>query len=176
MSLTPPLHPSKNSHPLPRSEYASPQRGWRTTPLYPLGQLRPSSAWRTTPSPTPRGPSLTASSQPSTAAARSPTNASPSLNDASTNSKGQYTRERPKFTASETTTPPPKCRPTTSETEGGWTSRCPPMEGRTLSRGGSDSWGTGRSSPEPASEPTSQNMWSPYTSHQTTQHTPLPYS
>src|SRR5216683_3327708 len=30
----------------PRSEYASPQRGWRTTPLYPLGQLRPSSAWR----------------------------------------------------------------------------------------------------------------------------------
>src|SRR6266851_5325660 len=51
-----PLHPSKNSCPLPRSEYASPQKGWRTTPLYPLGQLRPSSAWRTTPSRTARGP------------------------------------------------------------------------------------------------------------------------
>src|SRR6266853_6817808 len=60
----------------PRFEYASPQRGWDITPQYPLGQLRPSSAWRTTPSPTPRGPSLMASSQRSSVEAPSPTTAS----------------------------------------------------------------------------------------------------
>src|SRR6266851_8816344 len=176
MSHTPPLHPSKRSLHRPCSEYASLQTAWGTTPQYPLGQLRPSSAWRTTTSPTPRAPSLTASSPPSPAAARSPTNASPKPADASISCKGQCTHERPKSAVSETTTPPPTCRTITSETEGEWTSRCPPMEGRTSSHGGSGSWGMGRSSPEPASEPTNQNTWSPSISHQTTQHAPPPYS
>src|SRR5712671_1833500 len=176
MSLTPPLHPSKNSRPLPRSEYASLQKGWRTTPLYPLGQLRPSSAWRTTPSRTTHEPSPTASSQQSTAAARSPTNASQSLDDASTNSKERYTQGRPKSDASEAATLPPTCPPGTSKTEGEWTSKCPPMVGRTSLQGGFESWVTGRSPPEPASEPMSQNTWSPSTFHQTTQRAPPPYS
>src|SRR5216683_1856587 len=176
MSLTPPLRPSKSSRPHPRSEYASPQPGWRTTPLYPLGQLRPSSAWRTVPSQTPRALSPTASSPPLTAAAESPTNASPNPDAGSTSCKGRSTHERPRYAASETATPPPTCQPTTSETGDESTSRCPPTEGRTSSPDGSGFWGTGRSSPEPASEPTSQNTWSLYTSHQTTQHAPPPYS
>src|SRR6266851_9935878 len=176
MSLTPPLHPSKNSRPLPCSEYASPQKGWRTSPLYPLGQLRPSSTWRTTTSPTLRGPSPTASSQPSTTAAQPPTNAWRSPDDISTNSKERCMQGRQKSAASVTVTPPPTCLPASSATGDEWTSRCPPTEGRTSSPDGSDSWVTGRSSPEPASEPTSQNTWSRYTSHQTTQHAPPPYS
>src|SRR5216683_8251421 len=79
MSLTPPLHPSKRSRHHPHSEYASPQTGWGITLQYPLGQLRPSSTWKTTTSPTPRGPSHTASSQQSNDAALSPTNTSPKL-------------------------------------------------------------------------------------------------
>src|SRR6266851_7116477 len=111
MSLTPPLHPSRSSRHLPRFEYASPQQGWGITPQYPLGQLRPSSAWRMTPSPTRHEPSPTASSQQFGAEARSPTNASQSLDDASTNSKERCTRGKPKSAASKTTTPPPKCQP-----------------------------------------------------------------
>src|SRR5216683_4950599 len=176
MSLTHPLHPSKSSRPHPRSEYASPQQGWRTTPLYPLGQLRPSSAWRTTPSPTPHAPSLTASSRPSNAEAQSPTNASPSQGDVLTSSRGQYTQGRLKSAASEATTPTSKYLPALSKTGDESTSKYPPTEGRTFSRGGFDSWGMERSSPEPAREQTSQNTWSPFTSHQTTQHAPPPYS
>src|SRR6266851_5648840 len=83
---------------------------------------------------------------------------------------------RPKSDASEAATPPPTCPPGTSETEGEWTSKCPPMAGRTSSQGGFRSWVTGRLLPEPASEPMSQNTWSPSTFHQTTQRAPLPYS
>src|SRR6266851_1997029 len=162
--------------PSPASSTHHRRRGGTLPPLYPLGQLRPSSAWRTTPSPTPHRLSPTASSRPSTAAVRSPTNASPSPVDASTNSKERCTQGRPKSVASEAATPPPKCPPATNATEGEWTSKCPPMAERTSSQGGSESWVTGRSSPEPASEPTSQNMWSPYTFHQTTQRAPPPYS
>src|SRR6266851_7253532 len=69
MSLTPPLHLSKKSRHLPHSEYASPQTGWGITPQYPLGPLRPSSAWRTTTTPTQHEPSHTASSRQSSDAA-----------------------------------------------------------------------------------------------------------
>src|SRR5712671_3881328 len=117
MSLTPPLHPSKNSRPLPRSEYASPQQGWGITPRFPLGQLRPSSAWRTTPSPTPRGPSLTASSQPSNAEAWSPTNASQNPDDASTSSRERYMHGRPKSDTFGITTLPLTCQPGTNGME-----------------------------------------------------------
>src|SRR6266853_3179556 len=102
MSLTPPLRLSKSSRPLPCFEYASPQRGWGITPQYPLGQLRPSSAWRTTPSPTQHEPSPTASSQRSNAEATSRTNASQSPGDGSTNSRERYTQGRPKSAASGT--------------------------------------------------------------------------
>src|SRR6266851_589264 len=115
MLLTPPLRPSKNSRPLPRFEYASPQQGWGTTPQFPLGQLRPSSAWRTTPSPTRHEPSPTASSRQSNTEAPSLTNASQSPGDGSTNSRERYTQGRPKSDASETpTTPPLKCQPASS--------------------------------------------------------------
>src|SRR6266851_9802094 len=176
MSLTPPLRPSKSSRPRPRSEYASPQTGWHTSPLYPLGQLRPSSAWRTLPSTPPPGPSLTASSRPSTAAAQSPTNASGKPGAVSTSSKERCTQGKPRSDASARATPPPTCQQASSATGDVSTSRCPPTEGRTSSPNGYDSWVMGRSSPEPASELMSQNTWSPSTSHQTTQHAPPPYS
>src|SRR5216683_631633 len=115
-----------------------------------------------------------ASSQPSNDAAPSPTNASPKPDDASTTSRGRYTPGKPKSVASETPMPPPKCHPITSETEDEWTSKCPPTVGKMSSLGGSDSWAMVRSSPEPGRVPTSQNTWSPSTSHQTTHSAPLP--
>src|SRR5216683_3153969 len=48
------------------------------------------------------------------------------------------------------TTRAPTCQPPSSATEDEWTSKCPPTAGRTSSQGGSASWGTARSSPEPA--------------------------
>src|SRR6266851_1394443 len=176
MSHTPPLHPSKRSLHRPCSEYASLQTAWGTTPQYPLGQLRPSSAWRTTTSPTQRAPSRTASSPRYNDAPPSPTNTSARPDAASTSYPEWSMPEKPKSTASETVTGTPRCRPTLSEMEGRWTFKCPPTAARTSSPNGSESWEMARSSPEPESTLTSQNTWSPSTSHQTTHSAPLPPS
>src|SRR6266851_5874773 len=117
-----------------------------------------------------------ASSQQSSAEAPSPTNASQNPGDGSTNSKERYMQGRPKSATFETATPPPTCRPTSNATAGEWTSKCPPTVGRTSSQSGSASWAMARSSPEREKGLTNQNTWSLSTSHQTTQHTPPPYS
>src|SRR5216683_5975070 len=89
MSHTPPLHPSKRSLHRPRSKYALPQTVWGITPRYPLGQLRPSSAWRTVTSPTQHTPSHTASFQQYDGTLPSPTNTSARPDDGSINSTEQ---------------------------------------------------------------------------------------
>src|SRR5216683_555612 len=141
MSHTPLLHLSKRSLHHPHSEYTSPQTAWGTTPQYPLGQLRPSSAWRTVTSPTQHAPLHTASSQWYDDAPPSPTNTLARPDTTLTNSPERYMPARPKSAASETTTGTPTCRPTLSATVDEWTSKCPPTVARMSSPSGSESWG-----------------------------------
>jgi len=171
---TPPLHLSKKSHPRPCSKYASALTAWGTTRLYPLGQLRPSFAWRTTTSPTLHMLLHTALSQWCGTVLPSPTNTLPRQDTASTNSPEQYPPTRPRSVTSKAATRPPKCHPTSSATADEWTFKCPHTVARTSLPSGSELWGTVRSSPELESTLTSQNTWSPFTSHQTTHSDPPP--
>ncbi len=147
---------------------------WGITPQYPLGQLRPSSAWRTTTSPTPRAPSHMASSQQCDATPPSPTNALLRQDATSINSPEQYTSARPKSITFAMAMGTPKCPPTSSATVDKWTFKCPHTAARTSSPSGFGSWEMARSLPEQESMLTNQNTWSPFTSHQTTHSDPPP--
>src|SRR5216683_4982567 len=66
------------------------------------------------------------------------------------------------------------CPLISSTTGDEWTFKCPPTVVRTSSLDRFESWGIARSSLEQESMLMSQNMWSPYTSHQTTHSDLLP--
>ncbi len=174
MSLTPPLYPSKKSHPRPHSVYTSAPTVSDTTPRSHLAWPRPSSTWRIATSPTLHMLSRMASSQWCDDAQPSPTNDLPKLTAESTNSPGQYTPTKVRYAISgmviETLTCPLSLNVTGDE----WTYKCPPTTVRTSLPTRSESWGMVKSSPEQESTLTSQNMWSPSTFHQTTHSDPPP--
>src|SRR5713101_2492585 len=85
-----------------------------------------------------------------------------------TSSLKQYTPVRPKSAASEIGLETLTCLLTSNITGDEWTSKCPPTTVRMSLPDGSKSWGMERWSPEQESTLMSQNMWSSYTSQQTT--------
>src|SRR5216683_2262592 len=125
-------------------------------------------------SPIPRAPSRMVSSQRCDATPPSPTNASPKPAAASTNSTGQYTPTKVKSATLGMATGTPTCPPSLSEMGDEWTSKCPPTMVRMSLPDGFESWGTVRLLPEQESTSISPNMWSLYSSHQTTHSDPLP--
>src|SRR6266851_1856769 len=175
MFPTPPLHLSKRSHHHPHSMYTLPLTASGTTLRSPLAWLRPSFAWRMAMTlMTLHTPLHTASSAQYIDAQQSPTKDSPKPTTVLTNSPEQCTPTKPRSAASGTGQGTSICPPTSNAMEDEWTFKCPPTMGRTSSPDGSKSWGTARLLQEQESTLTSQNTWSPSTSHQTTHSDPPP--